>query len=569
MRKIIRPAHAAPIDTPENNTLAARTIESAKAGMQSGRSSCLPELVQLIQALSAKAREISVTDLAEIVQKHVTVMAKVIAVANTLGYNPSGIEISTVAQAIQVVGFERIRSLVTSLILVHDAVDANAAVDQRDSAMLALCSGLVAQQVSRDRGAPDPEQAFVAGSLRNFGRLLLATYLTDQFREAQQHADGKLSDEAYREIFGLTALELGYELLQSTSLPAGVLDALREFSPQTFALVGPDSASLLIVSEFAVKLCELAMDRELTTEGFNGKIRELLDRFEPHLTFTPEGVASVMTATGERMAEFMQSLGISSFGHEVVEVFRWRAGGKPVAARPPAAVPPTPRSTPVREESPARNTRHAKVVSPAVPAETATTRPREKTPAAPLPADDTPALAPQIEIKQDSWHEGVDLLARCLEEPRPDFAKIQRLALEHVQQGFGAPEAVLLSLDSDHRNYVATLGQGKLIRYIRGDRAVRRDERTVFGICLSRRDNVVIHNTTDPRIAPYLPAWCAGKNGLGAFVAMPLHDHKQCFALIIVGWPEPHKIVITPEHSKLLHSLLLMVSTAHRQSAGK
>ena len=534
--------------------------------MQSGRSSCLPELVQLIQALSAKAREISVTDLAEIVQKHVTVMAKVIAVANTLGYNPSGIEISTVSQAIQVIGFERIRSLVTSLILVHDAVDATAAVDQRDSAMLALCSGLVAQQVSRDRGAPDPEQAFVAASLRNFGRLLLATYLTDQYHEARRLADEKLSDEAYREVFGLTALELGYELLQSTNLPTGVLDALREFSPQTLAMVGPESAALLIVSEFAVKLCELAMDRELTTEDFNSKIRELLERFEPHLSFTPEAIAGVMTATGERMGEFMKSLGFSSFGHEVVDVFRWRAGGHPPAARPPDATPPTPRSTPVHAESHTRSARPAKAVSPAAPVETTPTRPREKTSPVPLPADDTPVSAPQIEIEQQSWHEGVDLLARCLEEPRPDFAKIQRLALEHVQKGFGAPEAVLLSLDSDHRNYVATLGQGRLIGYIRGDRAVRRDERTVFGICLSRRDNVVIHNTTDPRIAPYLPAWCIGQDGLGAFVAMPLHDHKQCFALIIVGWPEPRKIVITPENSKLLHSLLILVSTAHRQS---
>jgi len=132
--------------------------------------------------------------------------------------------------------------------------------------MLALCSGLVAQQVSRDRGTPDPEQAFVGASLRNFGRLLLATYLTDQYHEARSSPTKKLTDEAYREVFGLTALELGFELLQSTNLPTGVLDALREFSPQTLAMVGPESASLLIVSEFAVKLCELAMNRELTTE---------------------------------------------------------------------------------------------------------------------------------------------------------------------------------------------------------------------------------------------------------------------------------------------------------------
>jgi HD-like signal output (HDOD) protein len=555
------------IDTPENNPLAAQTIESAKAGMQSGRSSCLPELVQLIQALSAKAREISVTDLAEIVQKHVTVMAKAIAVANTLGYNPSGIEISTVSQAIQVIGFERVRSLVTSLILVHDAVDTTTAADQRDTAMLALCSGLVAQQVSRDRGTPDPEEAFVAASLRNFGRLLLATYLTDQYQETRRLASEKPSDEAYREIFGLTALELGFELLQSTNLPTGVLDALREFSPQTFDLVGPESASLLIVSEFAVKLCELAMDRELTAEDFNGKIRELLDRFEPHLSFTPEGIAAVMTATGDRMAEFMKSLGFSGFGREVVDVLRWRAGGNPPAARPPAAGP-TSLITPAAEGSAARKTLRAQAGSPAAPTDDAAARPGERTPLVPLPADHTPASAPQITIEQQSWHEGVDLLSRCLEEPRPDFTKILRLALEHVQKGFGAPEAVLLSLDSDHRNYVAMMGQGKLIRHIRGDRAVRRDEHTVFGISLSRRDNVVIHNTTDPRIAPYLPAWCIGQDGLGAFVAMPLHDRQACFALIIVGWLEPHKIVITPEHSKLLHSLLVLVGTAYRQTGG-
>ena len=542
-----------------NDPLAARTIECAHAGMQSGRSSCLPELVQLIHALSAKAREISVTDLAEIVQKHVAVMAKVIAVANTLGYNPSGIEISTVSQAIYVIGFERIRSLVTSLILVHDAVDHAAAEDQRATAMLALCSGLVAQQISRDRGAPDPEQAFVAASLRNFGPLLLATYLTEQYHEARRLAGEKPADEAYRQVFGLTPLELGYELLRSSNLPTSVLDALREFSPQTLAVVGPESASLLTVSEFSVRLCELAMDRELSTEVFNRKVRALLDRFEPHLALTPEGVAGVMTATGERMAEFMQSLGFSSFGHEVVDLFRWRAGGKPLAARGASAPPAT--VAPAAEVAPP-----APAVAPRPPAATAATPPAEELSPVALPPDDTPASARTVKIEQQSWYEGVDLLSRCLEEPRPDFGKIQRLALEQVRKGFGAPEAVLLSVESDHRNYVATLGHGRLIRSIRGDRAVRRDERTVLGICLSRRDNVVIHNTTDARIAPYLPAWCAGKHGLGAFVAMPLHDHQLCFALIIVGWLEPRKIVITPEHNKLLHSLLVLVSAAYRQS---
>jgi len=226
-----------------------------------------------------------------------------------------------------------------------------------------------------------------------------------------------------------------------------------------------------------------------------------------------------MTATGERMSEFMQSLGFSSFGREVVDVLRWRAGGHPPAARPPRRLPPRTSPQPPKDHPPGASVtpRRAPVCARrnrdhAVDGEDA---------ARAAARGRFPLLGPQDRNRTTVVARGGRPAGPLSRGTAPDFAKIQRLALEHVQKGFGAPEAVLLTLDSDHRNYVATLGHGRLIRYIRGDRAVRRDERTVFGICLGRRENVVIHNTTDPRIAPYLPAWCSGKNGLGAFVAMP------------------------------------------------
>ena len=144
---------------PSKTALAARTIEQITSGMNSGQAPCLPELVQLIQTLSAKAIDVSVTELAELVQKDVSVMTKVLTAANTLGYNPGGVPIGTVTQAIQVIGFDHIRTLAMSLMLMRHADDSQSAEEKRQATMLALSSGLVAQSLSQTHGIAAPEEA--------------------------------------------------------------------------------------------------------------------------------------------------------------------------------------------------------------------------------------------------------------------------------------------------------------------------------------------------------------------------------------------------------------------------
>ena len=57
---------------------------------------------------------------------------------------------------------------------------------------------------------------------------------------------------------------------------------------------------------------------------------------------------------------------------------------------------------------------------------------------------------------------------------------------------------------------------------------MRNDERTVFGVCLTRRENVVIHDTTASTLTAYLPAWFRQTEGApGAFLLMPLHENKR------------------------------------------
>lgn len=521
--------------------------------------------MQLIHALSAKALNISVAELADLVQKDMTVMTKVIAAANTLGYNPSGVPIATVTQAIQVIGFERIQSLAMSLMFIRHAENTQNAEEQRATAMLALSSGLVAQEIAGARFDIDPELAFVAASLRNFGRLLITAFMMKEYEEAKVLARDMPDDEAYRQVFGLTPLELGRELLSSSNLPPLILETLRECDPRTLDTMRSADAQLLAVAEFSVQICQLAMNRSVNLAEFERDSRHLVERFKGHLTFAPEEVSSLLNYTSERLNQFTRCFGVAGFARDIVNVLRRRSQHQEptlshlhsLTRSDPAAMPPkrrtSPAPLPAKDATPAQKT-----------PEPASAAALDAHP--PLPKTEAPAASPVV-LDAQIWTDALKQVTRELGLPDVDLPRVQQLVLEAVRRGFDASEAMLFLPERDQRQYSAVQGRGRVFQEIRGERAVRSDDNSVFGICLRRRENVVIHNTSDPKIAAHVPHWCAAGRGLGAFVAMPLHDTSGCFALIVVGWLEPRQIPITPEHSSLLRSLLALVGAARRQAA--
>src|SRR6201999_4307940 len=97
--------------------------------------------------------------------------------------------------------------------------------EQREAAAMALTAGCVAQSVADGRMFLDAEQAFICACLRNFGRIVMTTYMAEDYREAKSMAHDGTDDEGFRTVFGLTPLELGRELLKSANLPEALLNA--------------------------------------------------------------------------------------------------------------------------------------------------------------------------------------------------------------------------------------------------------------------------------------------------------------------------------------------------------
>ena len=160
---------------PESNTTpASRTIASLMEAMETRPSAAFTQIVRLIQEITSKAESISVKELAEVIGSDLSTMTRVLGVANTIGYNPTGADVTTIQQAVQTIGFEKIRNIALAILLLESAERGAAGAACRQVAGHALSSATIAAALTEEAKGADPEQTFVCAALRSVPLLSVA-----------------------------------------------------------------------------------------------------------------------------------------------------------------------------------------------------------------------------------------------------------------------------------------------------------------------------------------------------------------------------------------------------------
>lgn len=561
-------------------TLAQKTIKRVADGLESGESAGLSEIVELIQQLSGHANDTSVQDLATMIGKDLVVTAKVIAAANTMGYNPTGVEVATITQAIHVIGFNKIRQLAVSLLLIENAERTLNPTEKREIAALALCSGLMAESVMEKHGSTSPEHAFICASLRNYGRILMTTFMIEDYRRARILAEqsGSSEDESFNQIFGLTPLELGYHLLESAHLPEPILKSLRALPPDAVRKASQSTdVELLLLADLSVKLCELALRPDVSASEFEMKAHALSNKSGRAFGLDVEGLLGALNDTGQQLNSFAASFGLKALTGSLAPRLQAR-----VARKDPSGFLPLTRLTPIDGEPTATSTPpvpppHSELPVPAPTTSTPTpSQVKASSPTTPpTPPVKEPALPATAALKrseppvsteaifQRAFDTGIDQLASLLNESPVDMNKVFRVILQATMQGFTTNETVLFVRDRSSLPYSVQFGKGSLHDAIRRQPLVRESDRNVCGICLQRLEDVFINDATDAKIIAHLPPWLKSSK-LASFVLLPVHENKRPFALVLAGWHEKKTIGFTVSQIRQVRSLLKLAGTAHR-----
>jgi len=588
---------------------ATQTIDRARAALQSGRGAGLPELLKLIETLTTNHAEVNLQEVADLIEKDAAVLSRVLGVANTVAHNPGFTPLASVTHAIHQIGFTRVRNLALSLMLVENAGPRNAP-EQREAAAHALCAGLLAQGCAQTLGSIDPDLAFACAALRQFGNIILPAVSIDHYREVVERLKSKPEDIAYRGIFGLTPLELSRKLLAPARLPEEITRSLRDCQPESIGGVAASTydSKLLGVADFGGQLARITLDAGNNADVFLERSRALARRYEKLIPGAKDTVESALLHTDDRMASFTQGHGSSMLPTPSLQRIRDRVHGKNPGTTSYAPAPAE-SATPATSETTAGTiqTLDAPIavpieapasVTPAVAPETVarveatqTGEPGSITAPAPVPAvpkkpasmppGKIPAASPAatVEPKPDtapsvaapipsSWMDALIDSPAVETQPAataPAESDPWIAALKFVHDGFGAQECWLFLPKAGGESLPLLQGIGQHWLEFKSRAALRLDERTVFGVCLTRRENVVIHDTTAATLTPYLPEWFRQTAGApGAFLLMPLHEGKITHGMVLIGWSKPQRITVSAAQTELARQMFASVSASQR-----
>src|SRR5260221_5639515 len=308
-------------DNLDHQEKAAQTLNRVREGMESHQQLPLvSQLVRLIKEISGEAEKMSIHDLVAAISAEPTTLARVMSAASTMVYNPGGDEIASVHAAVVAIGFEQVRRLAISILLLETAQSEFSAEANRELAGTALLSGLVADELARGSVPVDPDLAFICAVLRSYGRMLVATFMPEQYAALVSQNSEYEGDESFRSMFGLLPVDLGHEILASQQLPPNVLDSLVHPDEQTRKeSVQSRSSALVLAAEFSLRFSETLQTPDLTNENFLSRLEELGREYGTAFALVEPELKDLLSRVNVRLSTFN-----AQAGHSIDSVVAFR-----------------------------------------------------------------------------------------------------------------------------------------------------------------------------------------------------------------------------------------------------
>ena len=195
-----------------------------KLVLQSDELPTLPTVASKLVSLTSK-EDTTLSDIADLVSKDISLSAKILKVSNSSFYSFSQ-QIGSIHQAVSILGTNAVRSLVLSFSFL--SINASKKKSQfnfqkfwQRSLAMAVASKLILEKV---KGA-DTEEIFVSGLLQNLGELIFARTFPDQYDLVLAEVNEKQHDSIIAEerIIGANHCYIGFEVAKNWGFPEVLL----------------------------------------------------------------------------------------------------------------------------------------------------------------------------------------------------------------------------------------------------------------------------------------------------------------------------------------------------------
>jgi putative nucleotidyltransferase with HDIG domain len=213
----------------------------------------LPEMANRILRL-AETPNVSIKEIADEIQKDPAITLRILKVINSSFYAMRR-EVTSVQQAVTLLGIQQVRNLVVTLLVVNRFHEPpNALYTLASFWNHSLGVALVSQILSKKLGFAGQSDLYLAGLLHDIGKIIFQVYFPDELTKAKEYIDAQHCDmyQAEQDVFGFTHAELGAWVAKEWNLPK-VLQLGIQYHHDALASPDPLFSSLLQVADQITK----------------------------------------------------------------------------------------------------------------------------------------------------------------------------------------------------------------------------------------------------------------------------------------------------------------------------
>lgn len=467
--------------------------------------------------------------LAQAILQDFSLTNKLLKLVNTVSYSQFGGQINTISKAVSIIGFESVRNIAMSLILMDFLQNKSQAQEMKDDVISSFFSGIVAVQLSEGMSAQDVEETMICAMFLNLGRMIAKFYFFEESEEISRMMEDKKVDEehAAMKVLGVTYNELGIGIAKTWNFPDRLIAGMQKLQPGKVTMPSGDIGRLSVTVNMANELCGIATVSD--PKGKAEALKKIRERYAGVVDATEEKLSASLEKGLQDLSLRSQVLGLDTSKSNALKKLRTWLDHKIETVQTGKAKKTDPDSL------------------------TGLT-------SIDLVVDDfaKTLVNAELEVKPDPeviLGDGIQDVTNTL-VGEYKLNDVLQMVLETIYRGLGFDHVLIFSRDPKQGMMVARFGFGQniaeLLPRFRFSLAFEAD---VFHLALEKALDVVIEDVGAPNIANKIPAWYTKAIDSRYFVLLPIVVNKIAVGMIYADMQEAKKMEITPKQLALLRTL--------------
>jgi serine/threonine protein kinase len=443
--------------------------------------------------------------LAQVILQDFSLTNKLLRLVNTVSYAQFGGKINTISKAVSIIGFESVRNIAMTLILLDFLQNKSQAQELKDVVISSFFSGIVAVQLSEGMTARDVEETMICAMFLNLGRMIAKFYFFEESEEIVRLMEDKGLDEerAASKVLGVSYNDLGLGIAKTWNFPARLIAGMQKLSGEKIRMPTSDTGRMSVTVNMANDLCAIATVAD--PKGKKNTLNKMEDLSRRSVVL---GIETTKSPLLKKLRVWLDHVVESSHSSKTE----------------PAAIDPLNGVTTID-----------------------------------VVVDYAKTLVDgEIEVKPDPeaiLSDGIqDVTNTLVSEYKVN--DVLQMVLETIYRALGFRHVLIFSRDNKQGSMVGRFGFGNgiadILPHFRFPLAFEAD---VFHLALEKGLDIVIEDVGAENIANKIPVWHNKAVDSRYFLLLPVVVNKIAVGLIYADMQEAKKLQITPKQLAMLRTL--------------